>query len=189
MWPLSFYKITGDEFHKPIKLIKIPYSVNHFRENPPPVGMKNSVVLSKNCQNSVFRNKFFPYPAVPQNLMTPMSLKDIILEIREECWQKLKIFVQKANSTLEKWGYQSTQPSWFSFTNKNGVLSFSHRHKGVVSKEFSGTLSQTQPFPQIGPHSDSHGTVIDSNSPCTLHKQQFLTQLKSSCNTANFPQV
>ena len=34
--------------------------------------MKNSVVPSKNCQNSVFHDKFFPNSAVPQALMIPI---------------------------------------------------------------------------------------------------------------------
>ena len=66
-----FYKTTGEEFRKSVKLIKIPYSLYNCRENPPPSGLKNSVVPSKNCQNSVFLDKFFPNSAVSQTLMAP----------------------------------------------------------------------------------------------------------------------
>ena len=63
----------------------------------------------------------------------------------------------------------------FSFTNRNGFPSFSHRLKGVVNKEFPGAMPQNQPVMQSRPHSDSPGGVIDSNSSCTLRQQQFLT--------------
>ena len=55
----------------PSNFIKILYSVYHFRENPTPAVMTNSVVPSKNYQNSVFRDEFLPISAVPQILMTP----------------------------------------------------------------------------------------------------------------------
>ena len=38
--------------------MNIPHSAYNFRENPRPVEVENSVVPQRNCQNSVFCDKF-----------------------------------------------------------------------------------------------------------------------------------
>ena len=79
-WPFPFYKTTGEEFLKSIKLYQNSVFRVSFSKNPPPpqARMKNSVVPSKNYQNSVFRDKSFPNAGVPQTLMTPTTRLDEI---------------------------------------------------------------------------------------------------------------
>ena len=82
--------------------------------------------------------------------------------------------------------FSPTQPYSFSLTNRNGVPSLFYRLKSIVNKEFSGSMPQTQPFMQSWPHSNSPSGAIDSNSSCTLHRQQFLTQPKANDQYASF---
>ena len=56
----SFYKITDVEFLKSVTLIKIPYSVYHFRENPPTTEMKNPSFPTKIARIPYSATKFPP---------------------------------------------------------------------------------------------------------------------------------
>ncbi len=69
---LPFRNETQEEFRENVNHYKkMPHFLHHFRENPHPAEMRNSVVLSMFCENSVFRET----PKILQNLVTPILSK------------------------------------------------------------------------------------------------------------------
>ena len=85
--------------------IKIPNSVYHFRENPRPPGVENSIVPSRNCPNSVFRDKFSSNSVVPPTLMTSRLafISDLLRQLEGQTrlvpdlsyWKEIDYFIME----------------------------------------------------------------------------------------------